>query len=399
MKLRINPVTKEAAIIGLTPESIGGVSQTTLDAVVARLAAVEQYVLPIDYDLDVSTVSVFSINNSQISTKSGVYDLPTAFTSLALAAGKKVRWDMSALDGASLETRWNEGVTPTSARGIIQKGGLQHVILQELSNRPLVDQALFFQYVRLFVDEIRTYNPNAIIYLMENWAYSTSTNYQTDFTTIYNNYRTIATEKNVKIVPCGTAWNMLRIRPGFTALNPYLDERHPILAGIYLNACVFLKKLFGISPLGNTFIPTGLSSSDALTLQDIANKSLTTDSTYSFKTFTFGAVNIKEGVLIESADFRASSLEVYGYNVNWNNGSASVTNVDGIGGWYSGLGYPVVNSCGMLIYQDATNPIALTGTIVSPQLITGLNINAAMRLAVNDGNYANNSGNLAFAYR
>lgn len=401
MEFRLDPENKKVEIIGLGPSSIGAVPIQSFDSLLARVEALEKK-LPGVYDLQINAsnglTTIVSINNSQIGSAAGNYDLASVFKAMSTTVGKETPWSALTANGTSLEQRWAEGIVPTSPRGIIQKGGLSHIVLQELSNRPLVDPALFFQYVRLFCFEIKQYNPTAKIYLFENWPYLDSANYQADLNTMDANYRSMAAETGAIIIPNGIAWNILRSNPGFTALSPYFDNRHPNLIGIYLNACVCLGRILGISPLGNSFIPVGISAADAAKIQDAANKSLTATAANPFKEFA-GTTTVKEGMLIGSINFRASSLEIYAANVNWNNGSAQIMTPNGTGVKESWTSYPTTNTCSILIYQDPTKPVEISGTLQAPQIVSGLDVTKPIYVSVNDGNYSNNTGGFTIGYR
>ena len=403
MELKLDPETKKAEIIGLTPETIGAVSIDSYNQLIERLEIVESKLVPATYDLMINGANglktVLSINNSQIGSTANNYDLASVFRLASIAAGKETAWTSLTANGTSLEQRWIEGISPTSARGLIQKGSLSHLVLQELSNRPLLNPELFNQYADLFIDLTRQYNPNCLIYLFENWAYADSQNWQNDMTSMDSVYKALAARKGVNIIPCGIAWNILRMNPGFANLNPYYDNRHPSLIGIYLNAMICLGKILGVNPINNNFVPPGLTNVDALRLRDIANKSLTQDASNSFKEFTFTAVNLKEGALIKDANFRTTTLEVYAKDINWNTGAQQIT-------YYSQSFkdnisiYPTIELCASLIYQPGNSPIQIVGTPTSPQIINNLDPTKPIYWAINDySNYANNTGSLTVGYR
>lgn len=404
MKFELDHLNKKAYITGLDIESLGGIKQETFNALLLRLETLENRAVPSSYDLIINTSNglktVLSINNSQIgSSGANGLDLAKVFRAASIAANKEVAWSPLTVDGTSLEQRWNEGTTPTSARGIIEKGGLTHVVLQELSNRPLIAPDLFKQYAELFIDLIRQYNPNCLIYLFENWSWSDATDWQANQSAMNTVYRDIAGRKAVNIIPAGTGWNILRMYPGFSTLNPYVDTRHPSNVGIYLNAMIALRKILGVEVINNAFIPPEITNANALLLRDIASKAQYQNVTNSFTEFTFNAVNIKEGAVIKNVNFRTTFLEVYAKDINWNNGAVAVTN-HGNQTIDSALSYPTINQYSSLIYQTGKQPIGIAGTSSSPQLITGLDPTLPIYWAVNDySNYSNNTGSLVVGYR
>jgi len=54
-----------------------------------------------------------------------------------------------------------------------------------------------------------------------------------------------------------------------------MDGHHAGIAGEYLGACVWLEMLFKESPVGNSFVPKGLTAEDAKFLQDAAHRAVT----------------------------------------------------------------------------------------------------------------------------
>lgn len=404
MQFELDPTNRTAKITGLTPESIGAVPFALYNDVISRLSTLEQKLSPATYDLTVNTANglktIISISNSLVGTVSDGYDLPGTFRLASIVAGKETAWSPLTSNGTSLEQRWAEGNGSNTPRGMLERGGLTHLVLQELSNRPLLNPELFTQYANQFIDLCRQYSPNCLIYLFENWSYVDSSNWQADFTAMDNVYQAIAAAKGVGIIPFGRAWNILRMQPGFNTLNPYYDNRHPTLIGVYLNAMVALGRILNVNPISNSFIPTsGISTQQALRLRDIASKSLIQDALNSFNEYTFTSVSIKEGAVIRDVNYRTTTLEIYAKSINWNNGANQVTTVNGYGSLNSSMGYPTVNGNATLLYQDSTSPIELNGTQQSPQLITGLDPTKPIYIAVNDSNYANNSGSLIIGYR
>jgi hypothetical protein len=251
----------------------------------------------------------------------------------------------------------------------------------------------------LFVAEIRQYNPLAAIYVIENWIYLDSTNWQTDCSALHNIYKNIVAELDIRLIPCLIGWNIIRQLYGFTALNPYLDNQKPNLIGTYLNALIAAAKITGLNPLNNTFVPFGLSFLDAVKIQDAAYKALIASDTNPFIFFTFNTAYLRAGQLIGSSTYRASCIQIYGKNVNWTSGEVRSISPNGVGAWYQGLAYPNINDLGLLLYQDPANPIAVTGTESSPQTITGLDPNKRIYCAVNDFDYSDNLAAFTVAYR
>jgi hypothetical protein len=81
------------------------------------------------------------------------------------------------------------------------------------------------------------------------------------------NYRDVAHELNVPLVPVGLAWaEALRRRPGIPLWEA--DGHHPSRAGAYLDACVFYAFLYHRDP--SSSFTGGLRRADAVFLQQVA---------------------------------------------------------------------------------------------------------------------------------
>ena len=48
------------------------------------------------------------------------------------------------------------------------------------------------------------------------------------------------------------------------------DGSHPSIYGSYLAACVFYNVIFETTPVGNTFLPAGVTQNQATYLQSVA---------------------------------------------------------------------------------------------------------------------------------
>jgi hypothetical protein len=82
-------------------------------------------------------------------------------------------------------------------------------------------------------------------------------------------HRAIATELGTDIAPVGLAWqHAMKERPG---LDMYASDReHPSIYGTYLAANVVYATVFGKSPVGSTYFPSGVGQEEAAFLQRTA---------------------------------------------------------------------------------------------------------------------------------
>ena len=85
-------------------------------------------------------------------------------------------------------------------------------------------------------------------------------------------YAALGREIGAPVVPVGRVWQQtLRAHPTLQLWT--LDGSHPSGAGSYLVACVFLKQLYGRSPVGNPYLAT-LKLADARVIQDSVARAL-----------------------------------------------------------------------------------------------------------------------------
>jgi len=88
-----------------------------------------------------------------------------------------------------------------------------------------------------------------------------------------NTYMQMAQTNKSTIAPVGVAWKAMR--DSFPSINLYNnDGSHPSLHGSYLAACVFYCTLFQKSCIGSTFMPIGIGTGDAVTIQTVATNTV-----------------------------------------------------------------------------------------------------------------------------
>lgn len=155
-------------------------------------------------------VKVLSLNNSLIHYN----DQDFMFNDIARAMGKDAHWTKHTLLGKPLSTHWDEGDGLAAdgnpgAKMLIRSEAWSHIILQEQSSLPRTDPEAFRNNVRKWVEYIREHcpNPNAVVIVPMNWAYSGDWTNFTDFnSTLLNNCQDVARETGVTICPVGLAY-------------------------------------------------------------------------------------------------------------------------------------------------------------------------------------------------
>ena len=224
-------------------------------------------------------VKVLSLNNSLIYYN----DQDAVFNNIAADMGKDATWTKHTLLGKSLKSHWDEGDGIAEdgnpgAKMLVRSEAWSHIILQEQSSLPRTDIETFRANVKRWVDYIRDYcpNPNAIIILPINWAYSGDWENYTSFnSTFVKNYQDVALDLGVTLCPVGAAYQAVYDNEGSQgALTWFLDDRHPTLKATYMAAAMEYGLIFGEDPLNITWAPSGISGADAAAMRQYASTAL-----------------------------------------------------------------------------------------------------------------------------
>ena len=224
-------------------------------------------------------VKVLSLNNSLIHYN----DQAAMFNDIAAAMGKDATWTKHTMLGKPLSTHWDEGDGlgadgNPSAKMLIRNEAWSHIILQEQSGLPRTNVESFRSNIKKWVAYIREYcpNPNAIIIVPLNWAYSGDWANFTDFNkTFLDNYLSVARETGVTICPVGVAYQQAFDDNGAEGLTPWFqDDRHPTDMSTYMAACMEYGLIFGVDPATITSHPAAVSDADAVTMRSYASQAL-----------------------------------------------------------------------------------------------------------------------------
>ena len=208
------------------------------------------------------------------------------------------------IGGCSLETHWNNANANTPAysyRKIVN--GVKTTVGSKTLQEAITDESwdyISFQQVSQYSGKYITYfpylpnllnyvknlatNPNVQYCLHRTWAYSeTSTHseydyYQKNQKIMYDSI-VAATNKAADkvginiIIPAGTA--IQNGRSSYIGDNFNRDGYHLSLGlGRYTAACTWYEKLLGKSVINNTFIPSGVTASEAKIAQNAAHYAL-----------------------------------------------------------------------------------------------------------------------------
>ena len=224
-------------------------------------------------------VKILSLNNSLIHYS----DQPTMFNDIAAAMGKNASWTRHTRLGKSLNYHWEEGDglaedgTP-GAKMMVRSDAWTHIILQEQSGLPRTNVESFRASMKLWVDYIREYcpNPNAIIIVPMNWAYSGDwTNFTAYNNTFLQNYQSVARELGVTLCPVARAYQSAYDKEGETEINSwFLDDRHPVDKSAYMAACMEYGLIFGEDPTTISYRPSTVAEADAAKMRSYASEAL-----------------------------------------------------------------------------------------------------------------------------
>ena len=224
-------------------------------------------------------VKVLSLNNSLIHYN----DQAAMFNDIASAMGKDGVWTKHTLLGKSLATHWDEGDGLADdgmpgAKMMVRSDAWSHIILQEQSALPRTNLETFRANVKRWVEYIRANcpNPNAVIILPTNWAYSGDWD---NFTTYNNqfiqNYYDVADEFGLTICPVISSYQAVYDQEGTEGIASWFqDDRHPTDMSTYMAACMEYGLIYGVDPLEITYHPASVSDADAASMRTYASNAL-----------------------------------------------------------------------------------------------------------------------------
>jgi hypothetical protein len=213
-----------------------------------------------------------------------VNDLPQLLKDLAMSFGDSVITAQNTPGGYQLVQHATDATTLAK----IAFTDWDYVIIQEQSQKPSFSpaqvQSDVYPYAKILNDSIKAnYSCTETVFYMtwgrKNGDASNCASYPPICT--YNgmqqrlreSYMEMADSNKATTAPVGVAWKTLR--DSFPSIELYQpDESHPSLHGSYLAACVFYSTLFKKSTIGSTFMPVGIGTGDAVTLQTVATNTV-----------------------------------------------------------------------------------------------------------------------------
>jgi hypothetical protein len=223
---------------------------------------------------------VLFIGNSYTSAN----NLPSLVKNVALSFGDTIYTDQNIPGGSQL----SQHAVSTTTLLKIASNNWDYVVLQEQSQKPSFSPAQVqndvYPYATSLNNSIKSnYSCTEIVFYMtwgrkngdsQNCAfYPPVCTYEGMQQRLRESYMEMAAINSATTSPVGVAWK--NFRDSYPTVELYTgDESHPSIHGSYLAACVFYATFYQKSPIGSTYIPSGISAIDALNLQTVASNTV-----------------------------------------------------------------------------------------------------------------------------
>jgi hypothetical protein len=167
--------------------------------------------------------------------------------------------------GGSLQSHWEAGTGPETARGKIASGSWDYVVLQDIFN---VEEATFQPYARKFHELIKGTGAQTVLF----GTASILSDYPRGFERQHRMYVAMGRELGVPIVDASQAYlRYFGDKPSTERLESLFakDRAHPGLWGSYLYSCGIYSVLTERSPIG-LVAPEAIPIDIAKSLQETA---------------------------------------------------------------------------------------------------------------------------------
>jgi hypothetical protein len=183
-----------------------------------------------------------------------VNDVGAQLAGIAADKGVTIETEIVFIGGGTIEQHWNQG----TALQRIQAGGWTHVVFLPFWWMQGTTPQRELEYLNKFLPYVKKIGATPVIMDSWLWYYAADpSRARADANQDEANadYQWIADQAGVSIVvPVGQAWQKNFADPGKIELYS-ADNQHAINTGTYLEAATFLGKLFGMSPIGSTWLP------------------------------------------------------------------------------------------------------------------------------------------------
>ena len=220
---------------------------------------------------------VLFIGNSYTYTN----NTPQLVSNIATSFGDTLNYDSSLLGGAT----FNIHSTNSSTLSKISFKTWDYVVLQAQSQEPSFSPNQVandvYPYAQILMDSIESNSicTEPIFFMTWGRKYGDQQNcqfyppictYAGMQQRLRESYLDMTLTHEASCAPVGMAWKESISQD--STLNLFSpDNSHPSIYGSYLAACIFYATIFKKSPIGSTYIPSGIDTSTAFFLQDIAS--------------------------------------------------------------------------------------------------------------------------------
>ncbi|HTP00754.1 MAG TPA: DUF4886 domain-containing protein [Anaerolineales bacterium] len=168
----------------------------------------------------------------------------------------------AAYGGYTLKDHWEKG----AALQLIRGSKWDYVVLQEQSQTPVGDPALFTEYAARLGSEIKTAGAQPMLFM--TWQYPESLVNGVTTRHLADAYFRAGSRLGAKVAPAGLAFAQALAEKPAMSLNA--GDGHPTPQGTYLAACVLYATIMGRSPVGIAYAPSAVSKDERDFLQRVA---------------------------------------------------------------------------------------------------------------------------------
>ncbi|MCB9360401.1 MAG: DUF4886 domain-containing protein [Flavobacteriales bacterium] len=238
------------------------------------------FITLISVSINAQQKNVLFIGNSY----TGVNDLPSLVKNVAFSLGDTIYTDSNTPGGYTFNLHSTNATTLSK----IGQGTWDYVILQAQSQEPSFPPSQVasqtYPYAASLVNAIREANSCTEPVFYMTWgrkngdaancaSYPPICTYEGMQQRLRESYMEMSLDNSATTSPVGVAWK--NFRDTYPTVELYAsDESHPSIHGSYLAACVFYATLYQKSAIGVTYIPSGISTIEALNIQTIASNTV-----------------------------------------------------------------------------------------------------------------------------
>ena len=213
-----------------------------------------------------------------------VNNLPQLISGIATSFGDTLNYDNSTPGGATFNAHSSNSTTLAK----ISQQQWDYVILQAQSQEPSFPPAQVsndvFPYAQILIDSIQANSLCTEPIFFMTWgrkygdqmncaAYPPICTYLGMQQRLRESYLDMTFNHNATCSPVGMSWKESIAQD--STINLYTsDNSHPSIYGSYLAACTFYATIFKKSPIGSTYMPTGIGHATAVFLQTIASNTV-----------------------------------------------------------------------------------------------------------------------------